>query len=65
MDLTEEDRALLAQLGNVKVELEEASERFRRLREQAFQRGVPVAAIARATREKYDAVRMARSRARV
>ncbi len=63
--LDREDRALLVDLKVAKQELVAARERYSRLRLACFRRGLSVAVIARMSGERYDAVRMARKRARV
>lgn len=60
-----EQRALLVELAEARRDLTAAQERYKRLRLRAFDEELHIEVIAKATGESYDAVRMARSRARV
>lgn len=64
-ELSSEDRAVLEEMRYVRQELLAAGKRYKELRRAAFRRGIPLGTIAHWTGERYDALRMARSRARV
>lgn len=63
-DLSSEDRAVLEEMRYVRQELLAAGKKYKDLRGAAFRRGIPLGIIAHWTGERYDALRMARSRAR-
>lgn len=65
VELSKDDRALLEEMRYVRQELIAAGRKYKDLRMAAFRRGIPLAAVSHWTGERYDALRMARSRARV